>query len=182
VSGRKFRIEGHAIVSDDDRICDENGVMPASLKSEADWRYFQSHLDSAAIVITGRNGHEAHPNKPGRQRLIFTSRGEKPFRREGDIGFIDPSRFALEEAFEAIAPKGGIVAVTGGGPVFDWFAKNGGFNAFHLVRKIGLVLPSGRPVFADAAAEPMLTSLRLRLKRERWLSLHERVQLKLFSR
>ncbi len=129
----RYRIEGHAIVSANDCIADAKGQMPQSLRNEADWQYFQRHLDAAAVVITGRRGHEAHPNKPGRCRLVFTTTaGAVGFRRDGDVSFLDPVRFDFHEAIQMLAPKGGIIAVTGGTAVFDWFADQGLFTAFHL--------------------------------------------------
>jgi dihydrofolate reductase len=177
-----FAIEAHAVISDDDCICDASGVMPASIRSDADWAYFQAHLDSAAIVITGRHGHEAHPNKPGRQRLVFTSKASGGFERKGDVAWVDPARFDLHQAFSVIAPRGGIVAVTGGGPVFDWFAQHLGFDAFHLVRAHGALIPGGRPMFSSGRAEPTLHKLGMHLSDRRWLSEPEQVELLLFKR
>jgi dihydrofolate reductase len=172
-----FSIEGHAIVSEDDCICDAAGIMPPGLKCASDWTYFQNHLDDAAIVITGRHGHEAHPNKPGRKRLVFTSKAEQGFARHGDIAFLDPSRFDLQKAFNVIAPQGGMVAVTGGGPVFDWFSLHGGYDAFHLVRAHGVLIPDGRPVFTAGSALETLAALNLSLVEKRWLSEEERTEL-----
>ncbi len=112
-----FHVEGHAILSDEGHICDNHGDMPAALMRPSDFRYFQDHLDAAAIVVTGRNGHESHPNKPGRQRLVFTSRCPG-FERHGDVTFFNPASARLADALHAIAPAGGVVAVTGGQPVF----------------------------------------------------------------
>ena len=57
-----FRIEGHAIVSRDDRIADAGGAMPPGLRNDADWHNFQSALDEAAIVVLGRRSHVTAPN------------------------------------------------------------------------------------------------------------------------
>jgi hypothetical protein len=58
-----YAIHGHAIVSDDDKIADAHGRMPAALRNEADWRRFQDELDRAAAVLLGRRGHFAHPDE-----------------------------------------------------------------------------------------------------------------------
>jgi dihydrofolate reductase len=147
-----LRVEGHAIISDNDCIADAEGRMPESLRNDADWAYFQRHLDEAAVVITGRKGHAAHPNKPGRRRLVFTSAaGEGGFVRQGDISFLDPARFDFHEAIQELAPAGGIIAVTGGTAVFDWFAQRRLYTAFHLARARGVVIPSGKRLFSGAA-------------------------------
>jgi dihydrofolate reductase len=159
----RFRIEGHAIVSADDRIADRAGRMPASLRNDADWTYFQSRLDEAAIVVTGRLGHEAHPNKPGRLRLVFTrASGETGFRRDGDLAFIDPARADLFDAFGVLAPRGGVVAVTGGTQVFDHFAVLRLFDVFHLARAANALIPEGRPLFASGGSAAVLEAAGLR--------------------
>lgn len=164
MSATVWPIEGHAIVSADDRIADADGAMPPSLRNEADWAYFQRHLDEACIVVTGRLGHEAHPNRPGRRRLVFTRGvGGEGFNRKGDTALVDPARFDLVEAFRIIAPGGGVVAVTGGTAVFDWFAERRLFHAFHLARAAGALLPDGRPLFTGAgSAEAIFAAMGLR--------------------
>ncbi len=158
--------------------------MPEGLKNPADWAYFQTHLDTAAIVITGRLGHEAHPNKPGRQRLVFTrSAGKGGFRREDDVAFLDPDEHDLIKAFHTIAPRGGIVAVTGGTGIFDWFAERRLFYAFHLARARGFRIAKGRPLFsATAQAEDHLATIGLTLREQRMLDEKNRIELLRFAR
>jgi dihydrofolate reductase len=182
VTPGRYRFEGHAIVGDDDRICEADGSFPQALRNDADFAYFQGHLDRAAIVVTGRNGHEAHPNKPGRRRLVFTSHAPDGLFVDAAIAFFDPARRPLGDALRALAPEGGVVAVTGGGPVFDWFAAEAPYDAFHLVRAHGVRVEGGRPIFADAPAERKLRALGLAAPRTRWLSEHERIELRLFLR
>jgi dihydrofolate reductase len=179
-----YRIEGHAIICDRDCISDKAGTMPAFLRHEADWAYFQGHLDRAAIVITGRLGHEAHPNKPGRKRLVFTSTAADGFCQQGDVSFVDPQRVALGDAFSRIAPAGGMIAVTGGTAVFDWFANHGGFDAFHLVRAEGHAIEKGRPLFSSMKllAEEALRDLGLTCKEDLWLHAGDRIRLQIFNR
>ena len=159
-----WRFEGHAIVSADERIADAEGRMPASLRNDADWAYFQRHLDEAAVVVTGRRGHEAHPNKPGRRRLVFTGgAGASGIERRGDVLFFDPARAALAQALAMLAPAGGIVAVTGGTAVFDLFAEQRLFDAFHLARAREAMIPDGRPLFSSATADTMFAACGLRV-------------------
>jgi dihydrofolate reductase len=180
---RIWRIEGHAIVSDNDCIADAAGRMPQSLKNEADWAYFQRHLDEASIVVTGRKGHDMHPNKPGRQRLVFTSvAGTDGFSRQGDVSYLEPARYDFHQAIQAIAPDSGIIAVTGGTAVFDWFAKRRLFTAFHLARASGVTLAKGRPLFSgDGPVEDRLASLGLIQESEQLLDARNGVFMRVFS-
>ena len=89
----EWRIEGHAIVSDDDRIADANGETPAELRNDADWARFQTALDTAAVTVVGRLGHAAHPNTKGRSRLVLSS-GAKGIERRADAWWWNPARGA----------------------------------------------------------------------------------------
>ena len=76
-----YRIHGHAIVSENDRIADAEGRMPSALRNPADWARFQRALDEAAAVVLGRKGHLAHPNRHGRNRIVVSTSAagiEKP--------------------------------------------------------------------------------------------------------
>ena len=52
---------GFAIVSKDGMLADPAGVMPSSLKVEADQRFFENGLDGVDVVIHGRHSHERKP-------------------------------------------------------------------------------------------------------------------------
>ena len=58
---RRYRFEGHAIVSADDRIADANGAKTDRLNHPADWARFQGELDKAVLILIGRKSHEAEP-------------------------------------------------------------------------------------------------------------------------
>lgn len=144
-----FAIHGHAIVSADDRIADQNGVTPPSLRNEADWRRFQAALDMAAVTVLGRLGHELNPNRLGRNRLILSS-GVRGVERRADAWWWNPAEASVEAALAAAAPAGGIVAVPGGRRVFDLFLALG-FDAFHLARARQAAIPAGVPIFSAVA-------------------------------
>ena len=145
-----YRIHGHAIVSADDRIADAHGQTPAALRNEADWVRFQAALDTAAVTVLGRFGHEIHPNVRGRNRLVLSSLVAGIERRD-DAWWWNPAAAPVEAALAAAAPGGGIVTVPGGRRVFDLFLDIG-FDEFHLSRAADVVLPGGTPVFSDVLA------------------------------
>src|SRR6478736_8629103 len=66
-----FRIEGYAIASADGMIADATGLMPDSLKFEADQRFYLEALDRVAVVAHGRLSHECQPDSHTRRRLIL---------------------------------------------------------------------------------------------------------------
>jgi hypothetical protein len=146
-----YRIEGHAIVSADDRIADPEGNTPPELSNEADWMRFQRALDEAAVVVVGRLSHEANPNARRRNRLVASSSAAGCERRS-DAWWWNPARTPLAEALAIAAPGGGIVAVPGGRLIFDLF-RTIGFDAFHLARCEDVRIPGGVPLFSDVTAD-----------------------------
>ncbi len=159
-----FSIEGHAIVSVDDMIADASGAMPPALRHPADWVRFQAALDEAALVVLGRRSHETTPNPKGRNRLVM-SRSVAGLEQRVDGWWWNPEGVLLQDALDAAAPEGGLVAVPGGRGVFDFFL-GAGFDAFHLARNAGVMLPGGVPVFGACAdglsAEAVLSGHGLR--------------------
>jgi hypothetical protein len=151
---RPWRVHCHAIVSADDMIAAADGSMPQGLRNEADWARFQAALDEAGLVVTGRLGHEAHPNKPHRRRLVLTSRAAGMERQrdaagqasnQGQVFLLHPAKMPLEAALDALLPVGGLVAVTGGTRVFEAFLRFG-VDEFHLARATRCRIPDGRPL------------------------------------
>jgi hypothetical protein len=69
---RPCRIEGYAIVSEDGMIANAAGIMPDSLKFEADQHFFERGLDGVDVVVHGRHSHERQPPSYLRRRLILT--------------------------------------------------------------------------------------------------------------
>ena len=145
-----WRIEGHAIVSADDRIAGADGLTPASLRNEADWARFQAALDCAAVTVLGRLGHEANPNRKQRNRLVLSSTA-KGIERRDDAWWWNPAAADLRDALTLAAPAGGIVAVPGGRRVFDLFLDIG-YDAFDLARAERVTIPDGVPIFSAVAS------------------------------
>jgi hypothetical protein len=152
---RPWRVHCHAIVSADDMIAAADGAMPPCLRNDADWARFQAALDGAGLVVTGRLGHEAHPNKPHRRRLVLTSRASGMERQRdapGQVFLLDPAKMPLEAALDALLPVGGLVAVTGGTRVFEAFLRFG-VDEFHLARATRCRVPGGRPLLPGLGPE-----------------------------
>lgn len=143
----QIQYEGHAIVSEDGMIADANGEMPAALRSEADWRYFQAALDRAALVVLGRKGHARHPN-PGRRRLVLTTgiAALSPDSADPLATLWNPAGLPIETVLDELGIAEGIVAVTGGTGTFDLFLPL--YSRFVLAEVRGLSLPAGVPCFS----------------------------------
>jgi dihydrofolate reductase len=156
-----LRIEGYVIVSADGMIADANGVMPDSIRNDADQRYFQAGLDQTAAVVHGSHSHEGGPRAARRNRLILT-------RQIADIAN-DPSHphsrlwnplgATLEQALAALGVTDGNIAVIGGTEVFSMFLPR--YDFFHLSQAANARIPGGRPVFAavgpNATPQDVLT-------------------------
>jgi hypothetical protein len=159
-----IEINGYAIVSDDDRIAGPDGLIPASLRNEKDWKCFQRALAGSDLVVLGHRSHELAPNVRGDQRLVI-SRGAAGLEQHANVWWWNPARVSWVEIAKELLPRGGDVAVPGGQAVFDLFLKIG-FDAFHLSRAHGVKLPGGRALFsgcdAGLTAEAVLASAGLR--------------------
>ena len=137
----KIEIHGYAIVSDNDCIADAAGRTPDILRNDADWAYFQAELNRSAVTVLGRLGHEANPNPKGRLRMILSS-SASGLERRADGWWWNPEALPWDQAIGTVLPEGGRVAVPGGRRVFDLFLAIG-YDAFHLTRAEGTLVPNG---------------------------------------
>jgi hypothetical protein len=144
------RIEAYAIISEDGMLADAQRHIPAALKVKADQEFFRHGLDRAAAVVHGRRSGEGPPGDLERYRLIATrtiaSIARDPAQPRALLW--NPQGASLEEAWAALAPPPGTLAVLGGPDVYAFFLTRG-YDAFHLSRVSHLRLPGGRPVFPD---------------------------------
>lgn len=148
--GGPSRIEGYAIVSEDGMLADSQGRIPDALKVEADQEFFRNGLDRAAAVVHGRHSHEGPPDDTRRYRLIATRAIAAIARDPARPRTIrwNPHGASLEEAWAALNPPKGTLAVIGGTEVYALFLRRG-YDAFHLSRVPHVRLSGGRPVFPD---------------------------------
>jgi hypothetical protein len=73
-----LRSEGYAIVSEDGMLANAAGIMPDSLKFEADQHFFERGLNGVDVVVHGRHSHEQQPRSYLRRRLIVTRQVPAP--------------------------------------------------------------------------------------------------------
>lgn len=125
--------------------------MPKVLLNEADWTNFQTELDRATVTILGRRSHEATPNPSTRMRVVVSSRVYGLELRDRSWWW-NPSRVSVRAMLHSVLPSGGRIAVPGGRAVYDMFLGVG-FDAFHLSRKRGALVPGGIPVFSAVDSE-----------------------------
>lgn len=157
----RLRVEGHAIVSADGMIADARGEMPDRLKNDADWRYFQTALDRAALVVLGRLGHARHPNR-GRRRLVLTHQIDalEQDRHDPLATFWNPAGMSAATLMTKLGIEDGMVAVTGGTGSFDLFLPY--YDSFILAEAHGFLLPGGTPCFFGGHPRDVLTAHGLR--------------------
>jgi hypothetical protein len=150
--------EGHAIVSADGMIADGAGEYPPALLNDADWAQYQRALDRARLVVTGRRGHDRHPN-PGRNRLVLTRSIERLSLDPKDPRAMlwNPAALSLVEVLAELGIDDGIVAITG---VFDMFVAD--YTSFLLSESNLLLLPGGTPCFSFGHPRTILSHAGLR--------------------
>ncbi len=141
------RIEGYAIVSKDGMLANAAGIMPDTLKFEADQRFFERGLDAVDVVVHGRHSHEQQPRSHLRRRLILTrdipAIAADPSNEKAL--FWNPVGASFEEALAALAAPVARVGIIGGTSVFGMFLDR--YDVFYLSRAPAVRLPGGRPVF-----------------------------------
>src|SRR5271169_1484992 len=130
-------------------IADGKGVMPDSIRNNADQRFFQAGLDRAAVVVHGRHSHEGGPRAARRKRLILTRQiaDLAPDPPHPNALLWNPAGATLEQALERLGVSDGTVAVIGGPEVFSLFLPL--YDSFHLSRAADAKIPGGRPVFNE---------------------------------
>ena len=143
-----FRIEGYVIVSADGMIADSNGVMPDSIRNDADQKFFQEGLDHAATLVHGRHSHEDGPRAARRKRLVVSRQiaAVAPDPDHPNSLLWNPTGATLEQALAHIGVTDGIIAIVGGTGVFSMFLPR--YDSFHLSHAAHAKIPGGRPVFA----------------------------------
>ncbi len=146
-----IRLIGYAIVSADGLIADAQGAMPATLRFDADWLYFQDALRVADLVLLGRRTHEAAPN-PRRLRRLVVSRQVTGLTQQDEVTHVwNPAQRQLADVLAELLGQDGTVAVAGGTAVYDLARAGPGYHAFHLSIAHQVVIGAGRPLFSDLA-------------------------------
>jgi hypothetical protein len=160
-------IEGLAIVSNNGMLAASNGLMPNSLKFEADQKFYSDSLDAATLLVHGRMSHEQQPNSPHRRRLLL-SRSAGPFSREPvspNVWMWNPALTPFADVCATLGITSGIVAVLGGTSVYDMFLPD--YTKFELCRAGLVSLPGGVPLFSGGRApEDVLSAAGLKLANE----------------
>jgi hypothetical protein len=141
------RIEGYAVISEDGMLADARGIMPDSLKVEADQRFFEHKLDEVDVLVHGRHSQEHDGKLQNRQRIIVTRRvialASDPSNPKAF--FWNPGGATLEQALSMLGDPCRSIGVLGAADVFEIFLDR--FDVFYLSRVSGVLLPGGRLVF-----------------------------------
>src|ERR1035437_7450302 len=130
------------------------GIMPDSLKFDADQDFFERRLDGVDVVVHGHHSHEQQPHSHLRRRLILTRQvpaiAADPSNEKAL--FWNPGGASFEQALIALGVPDGSVGVIGGTEVFGMFLDR--YDVFYLSRAPGVRMPDGRPVFPEVPAQP----------------------------
>ncbi len=182
---RPIEIHGYAIVSDDDMIAAADGLTPLSLRNEKDWEYYQRAQARSDLVVLARRSHEFEPNVRGDSRLVISQAAVEALEKRADALWWNPARVGWKDVAARILPFGGEIAVCGGQGAFDLFLDIG-YDAFHMSRAYGVLLPGGRKVFSaserGASAEVVLAYAGLTLSETIPLDPEHGVEMKVWRR
>jgi dihydrofolate reductase len=140
-------VEGYAIVSEDGMIANAAGVIPDSLRFDADRHFFERGIDGLVVVVHGRHSREEQRGSDLRRRLIVTRQipaiAADPSNEKAL--FWNPAGASFEQALAVLGVPDGSVGILGGTDVFGLFLDR--YDEFHLSRAADVRLPGGRPVF-----------------------------------
>ena len=182
---RPIEIHGYAIVSDDDMIAAADGLTPLSLRNEKDWEYYQRAQARSDLVVLARRSHEFEPNVRGDSRLVISQAAVEALEKRADALWWNPARVGWKDVAARILPFGGEIAVCGGQGAFDLFLDIG-YDAFHMSRAYGVLLPGGRKVFSASergvSAEVVLADAGLTLSETIPLDPEHGVEMKVWRR
>ena len=103
VKSRPTEIQGYAIISDDNKIAGADGLIPASLRNQKDWDYYQRALAASDLIVFGRRSHELEPNVRGDLRLVV-SRGADGLEQRADGWWWNPARVGWAEVVKRVLP------------------------------------------------------------------------------
>jgi dihydrofolate reductase len=147
-----YHIEGYAIVSEDGMVANAAGIMPDSLKFEADQAFFERGLDAVDVIVHGRHSHERQRRSDLRRRLMLTRKvsaiAADPSNKKAL--FWNPAGATLEQAMVVLGAPDGSIGVIGGTEVFGVFLDR--YDVFYLSRAPAVRLPGGRPIFPEVPA------------------------------
>src|SRR5580700_4075345 len=97
-------------------ITDANGVMPDSIRNDADQKFFQASLDQAAVIVHGRHSHEGGPRAARRKRLVVSRQiaTTAPDPAHPNSLLWNPTGTTLDQAIDQLGAGDGTVAIIGG--------------------------------------------------------------------
>ena len=126
------------------------GIMPDSLKFDADRHFFERALDGVDVVVHGRHSHERQPRSHLRRRLILTRRvpaiASDPSNERAL--FWNPAGASFEQALDMLGTPNDSVGVIGGTDVFGMFLDR--YDVFRK-RVVKTVLTGHRSQAASAS-------------------------------
>jgi hypothetical protein len=142
-----LRFEGYVIVSANGMLANADRVMPAQLKFQGDKQFFTAGLDSADLIVHGRNSYEDQPNSPKRRRIVLTRTiaAVAPDPSNPNATLWNPAGASFEAACDRAGVHAGTVAIIGGPFVFGMFMDR--YDTFWLSQAPHLRIVNGEPCF-----------------------------------
>lgn len=139
----RLRIEGYVILSANGMLADKSHRMPASLKFDADQKFFESALDAASLIVHGRHSFEDQPRSAQRTRIVLTRKvavlAADPDNPKAILW--NPAGASFDDACRRTGVTSGTAAIIGGPDVFGMFMDC--YDIFWLSQAHDLVIPDG---------------------------------------
>jgi hypothetical protein len=147
-----LRIEGFVIVSANGMLATSDGVMPDSLKFDADQRFFNAALDRVDLIVHGRHSFEDQPNSPKRRRIVLTHAVASlaPDPANPNATLWNPAAASFAQACSAAGVTAGTAAIIGGPAVFAMFLDS--YDTFWLSQAPRVHISNGLGAFPGVPA------------------------------
>lgn len=143
MAGPALRIEGYVILSADGMLADANGLMPHTLKFDADQAFFETALDGVDLIVHGRNSFEGQTRSAKRRRIVLTRKVATlaPDPDNPKAILWNPAGASFDDACTRANVVSGTVAIIGGPDVFGMFMDR--YDTFWLSQAHGVKIPGG---------------------------------------
>ncbi|TSD05767.1 MAG: dihydrofolate reductase [Parcubacteria group bacterium Greene0714_7] len=141
----KTRFVAYVATSIDGRISLEKRKLP-DWTSKEDWKFFQSELAHADVVVVGRNTYLSAQSRLQKRTTFVLSSRVKNTLKKGTVTFVNPACQNLKKLFSVYKT----VAIVGGARVYQTMLDNNLLHELYVTIE-PLVFGRGIPMFSNGS-------------------------------